>query len=265
MKDFWEAIILGIVQGLTEFLPVSSSGHLELAKWLLGDTDSAAESFLMTVVLHFGTALATVWVFRQYIWSILSSLHKPEGRKYIWMIGVSMIPAGLVGLGLEEHITILFDRQIILVAIMLCMTGAALILSDRLKPQLRPLSTLNAFWIGIAQAVAILPGISRSGSTITTAVALGIHRQEAAQFSFLMVIPLIFAKIAKDALDGTAIVHDTKVWPLLTGFLFSFLVGILACRWMVSIVRHARLRYFGYYCLIVGTAAILLRLFVLQN
>lgn len=265
MNEFLEAIILGIVQGLSEFLPVSSSGHLELAKWLLGDTDTAAESFLMTVVLHFGTALATVWVFRQYIGDVLKKITKPEGRKFIWLILISMIPAGIVGVALESQISALFERQIILVACMLCVTGVVLLISDKLKPKTHPITPRNAFLVGVAQAIAILPGISRSGSTIASAIGLGINRKEAAQFSFLMVIPLIFGKMAKDAMDGAVLVNGTKTLPLLLGFVVSFLVGVLACRWMVSVVQKAKLHYFGYYCLLVGIAAILLRLFVLKD
>lgn len=265
MNEYLEAIILGIVQGLTEFLPVSSSGHLELAKWLLGDTDTAAESFLMTVVLHFGTALATVYVFRQYILEVLQKLNKPEGRKYIWLIILSMIPAALVGVGLEPQISALFDRQIVLVAIMLCITGIVLIISDRMAPKTHPITPLRAFLVGVAQAIAIMPGISRSGSTIAAGVGLGIDRKEAAQFSFLMVIPLIFAKMAKDAMDGAVVMNGTKTFPLIVGFIFAFVVGVLACKWMVSIVQHAKLRYFGFYCILVGIAAILLRLFVLKG
>lgn len=265
MNEFIEAIILGIVQGLSEFLPVSSSGHLELAKWLLGDTDTAAESFLMTVILHFGTALATVWVFRKYIGEILKNITKPEGRKFVWLVLISMIPAGIVGVALESQISALFDRQIILVACMLCITGVVLLISDKLKPKTHPITPLSAFLIGIAQAIAIIPGISRSGSTIAAAIGVGISRKEAAQFSFLMVIPLIFGKMAKDAMDGAVIVNGTKTMPLILGFLASFFVGVLACRWMVSIVQKAKLHYFGYYCLAVGIAAILLRLFVLKD
>ena len=265
MNEYLEAIILGIIQGLTEFLPVSSSGHLELAKWLLGDSGNASESFLMTVVLHFGTALATVWVFRDYIWDILKKIGQPEGRKYILWIIISMIPAVFVGIGLDEQITALFDRQIILVSCMLLLTGIVLIISDHWKTSVQPLGTISALVIGIAQAIAILPGVSRSGATIATGVFLGIDRKSVAQFSFLMVIPLIFGKIAKDFAGGEIDMSSDKALPMLLGFAFSFFVGIAACQWMVKIVQNAKLRYFGYYCLVVGTLAILLRLFVLKG
>lgn len=264
MLEWVEAVILGIVQGLTEFLPVSSSGHLELVKWLIGDTNTAAESFLMTVVLHFGTALATVWVFRKFIFDVLRTITLPAGRSYLLWIIISLIPAAAVGLGLEKQIEALFDRQIILVASMLLLTGIVLIWSDRATRTTNPLTGMRAWWIGVAQAIAILPGISRSGATITTGVALGIDRKEVARFSFLMVLPLIFAKIGKDALDGNLVSHSGKMAPLAIGFIVSFFVGVAACRLMIRIVEKARLRYFGYYCLAVGIMAIILRLTLLK-
>ena len=260
MRDYLEAIILGIVQGLTEFLPVSSSGHLELAKWLVGDTDTASESFMMTVVLHFGTAIATVWVFRKEIASLLGNIHKPDGRQFpIWIL-ISMIPAGIVGVAFEEQISRLFDKQIIFVAACLILTGLMMVASDRFTGTGKPINNLRAFIVGIAQAVAILPGISRSGSTIFTGVASGIDRREVAQFSFLMVLPLIFGKMAKDALDSGVSYQTDKAGPLLAGFLVSLIVGIFACRWMIALVKKARLRYFGYYCLLIGVLAIIVRL-----
>lgn len=262
MNEYLEAIILGIVQGLTEFLPVSSDGHLELAKWILGNKDSAADSFLMTVILHFGTALAIVWVFRHSIYNILKVIHKPEGRKFLWLILLSMIPAVIVGVGFESEMTALFSQRIILVALFLMINGIVLIASDYFANTYKPITPLKSFLIGIAQAIAILPGISRSGSTITTSVALGIDRNEAAHFSFLMVIPLIFGKIAKDLLDGTISSDNTRAMPLLLGFIVSFFVGIVACRWMIAIVKKAKLSYFGFYCILIAIVAIIFRIWV---
>lgn len=265
MNEYVEALILGIVQGLTEFLPVSSSGHLELAKWLLGDTHSASESFLMTVVLHFGTALATVWVFRQRVLEVLKNITQASGRNYLLYIILSMIPAALAGVLLDDQIEALFQNQIILVSICLCITGIILLLSDRVKSQQKEVGALSAFVIGIAQAIAILPGISRSGSTIATGIGFGIKRKEVAQFSFLMVIPLIFGKMAKDTMDGDLSSVSSHPLPLLLGFAASFFVGIVACKWMVTIVQHAQLKYFAYYCLAVGIIAILIRLFIFKS
>ncbi len=265
MNEYLESIILGIIQGLTEFLPVSSSGHLELAKWLLGDQNNAGQSFMMTVVLHFGTALATVWVFRKYLLEVLLKINKPEGRKFIIWIIISMIPAALAGVLFEHQIEAMFDRQVILVAICLCITGTILLISDRLVPKGKPNSGLRSLVIGIAQAIAILPGISRSGSTIVTGIGLGIDRREAAQFSFIMVVPLIFGKIAKDLFEGNASLSHSNTGPLVLGLVFSFIFGVISCRWMVAIVKKAKLRYFGYYCLAIGILAICLKLWVIKN
>lgn len=262
MNEYLEAIILGIIQGLTEFLPVSSDGHLELTKWVLGNEASASDSFLMTVILHFGTAFAIVWVFRKSIIDIISKIGKPEGRKFIWLIALSMIPAVIVGLGFESQMTELFHGKILLVGALLCINGIMLIISDHLNPRMLPITPLKAVIIGIFQAIAILPGISRSGSTITSAVALGIDRNEAAHFSFLMVVPLIFGKIAKDILDGTISSSETNALPLVLGFIVAFLVGVVACKWMINIVRKAKLSYFGFYCVLIGLAAIVIRLWI---
>ena len=262
MNEYIEAIILGIVQGLTEFLPVSSDGHLELAKWLLGNTDSAADSFLMTIILHFGTLFAILWVFRKTIAEWISKMNKPEGWKFAGLIAISMIPAVIVGVAFESEIATLFHQKIILVGIFLLINGSMLILSDHFRPGDKPLNPLRVFLIGIAQAIAILPGISRSGSTIVTSVGLGIDRKEAANFSFLMLIPLLFGKMGKDIVDGNIVFNDAKMLPLFVGFLFAFIVGVFACQWMIAFVKKAKLSYFGYYCVVIGVLAIILRLWV---
>ena len=175
-----------------------------------------------------------------------------------------MIPAVIVGVGFESQMTALFDKKIVLVAILLMINGIVLIISDFLTNAHRPITPLKAFLMGIAQAVAILPGISRSGSTITTSVALGIDRNEAAHFSFLMVVPLIFGKIAKDLMDGTlSSAANTKALPLFLGFIVSFFVGIIACRWMIAIVKKAKLSYFGFYCILIAIVAIIVRIWIL--
>ena len=265
MNEYLEAIILGIVQGLTEFLPVSSDGHLELAKWILGENKTASESFLMTVILHFGTALAIVWVFRKAIWEILRNITSPASKKFMLLTIISMIPAVIVGVGFEKEMTALFDKKIVLVGMLLFINGIVLTISDYLPGGNKPITPMKALAIGIAQAVAILPGISRSGSTISTSVALGIDRKEAAHFSFLIVIPLIFGKIAKDILDGTMAASQTKAGPLALGFVVSFFVGVIACSWMLSIVQKAKLRYFGYYCMLIGITAIVVKLWIWPN
>ena len=261
MNEYLEALILGIVQGLTEFLPVSSDGHLELAKWLLGDQSNAAESFMMTIILHFGTAFAIVWVFRKSILQVIKNIGTPDGKKFIMLIIISMIPAVIVGVGFEHEIETLFHNQIILVGVLLMINGAVLITSDYFPKSHKPITPGKALLIGIAQAIAILPGISRSGSTISTSVGLGIDRKEAAHFSFLMVVPLLFGKMAKDIVDGKLMMNESKALPLALGFACSLIVGIFACTWMLRIVQKAKLSYFGIYCVIIGLAAIIIKSF----
>ena len=258
MQETLIAILLGIVQGLTEFLPVSSSGHLELAKYFLGDTSMARESLLMTIVLHAATALSTVVVFRKDIGQILAGLfhfRDNEETRFSLKIIVSMIPAGLVGFFYEDALDALFDKQVLLVSMMLIVTGLLLLLADRVKSGKAELNFKNALLIGIAQAIAILPGISRSGATISTSVLLGVDRAQAARFSFLMVLPLILGKIAKDILDGD-IGQSDRVFELGAGFVAAFFTGLLACTWMIRIVKNSRLHYFAYYCMAVGALAI---------
>ena len=255
MTDILRSLILGIVQGLTEFLPVSSSGHLELAKWLLNDDSLAAESMLMTVTLHAATALATLVVFRKDVLEIIRDLFKfqwNDGTKFAALIVVSMIPAAIVGVLFDDLLETLFDRQIVLVAAMLIITGLLLFLADRAKSTEKAVDWKDAVIIGLAQAVAILPGISRSGATISTSVLLGIDREKAARFSFLMVVPLILGKMAKDLLDGEFSASAVSVTELGIGFVAAFVTGILACVWMISLVKKAKLRWFAYYCFAVA-------------
>lgn len=254
-----EAIVLGIVQGLTEFLPVSSSGHLELTKTILGDSSVPQESLLLTVVLHAATALSTIVIFRKDIAELLGGLLQFKNNdqfKYSLKIVLSMIPAAVVGVLFEDEIEQLFGGQILLVGLMLLVTGTLLFLADRAKNTSKSVSNSNALIIGIAQAVAILPGISRSGATISTSVLLGIDRQKAARFSFLMVVPLILGKMAKDILSGDLMAAETETSLLIAGFLAAFIAGIIACKWMISLVKRSQLKYFSFYCYIVGIAAI---------
>jgi len=255
MTEFLEALILGVAQGLTEFLPVSSSGHLEIIKYLFNDDSLAEQSMLTTVVLHFATALSTVFVFRSDIVNLLSGMfskEQDESRKYIFYILISMIPAVIIGLLFDDIITTFFHRKITLVSIMLLVTGALLILSEKLSFPKKPLTATKAFIIGVAQAIAITPGISRSGATIASSILLGIDRGEAARFSFLMVIPLIFGKMAKDVLSGDLVANMPSLGYLTIGFLSAFLTGIFACTIMINIVKKAKLEWFAFYCFVVG-------------
>ncbi|NVK82717.1 MAG: undecaprenyl-diphosphate phosphatase [Cytophagia bacterium] len=255
-----EALILGLVQGLTEFLPVSSSGHLELTKAMFGDNSLPEESLMMTVVLHAATALSTIVIFRKDIVEILKGLlqfKNNEQFQFSVKIVLSMIPAAAVGVLLEEEIEQFFGGQILLVGCMLIVTAGLLFLADRAKSTLNPVSSKNAFIIGIAQAIAILPGISRSGATISTSVLLGVDRQKAARFSFLMVVPLILGKMAKDILSGDLANSQTETSLLIIGFVAAFVAGLVACQWMIALVKKSQLKYFSFYCLIVGIIAII--------
>lgn len=254
-----KAIILGIVQGLTEFLPVSSSGHLEIAKAILGNEDVGELSMMTTVVLHFATALSTIVIFRKDVAEILRGLFQfkmNDELLFSLKIILSMIPAAFVGFFFEDIIDSFFNHQILLVGFMLLLTGVVLLLADKAKNTGKGVSFKNAFIIGIAQAIAILPGISRSGSTIGTSVLLGIDREKSARFSFLMVVPLIFGKIAKDLLDGAFTADNIPVVSLTVGFIAAFITGLIACTWMIALVKKSKLTYFSIYCFIVGTIAI---------
>lgn len=254
-----EAVILGIIQGLTEFLPVSSSGHLELAKYFFGQDHLPQESLLITVVLHAATAMSTIVIFRSDIADIFKGLFQfkwNKETKYALKIVISMVPAAIIGLFYNDAIESLYDGQVQLVGFMLIITGLLLLLADRAKPSHEGVSFKSSFIIGISQAIAILPGISRSGATISTAVLLGIDREKAARFSFLMVVPLIIGKMAKDIMDGALTNPDTPIVPLAVGFITAFIVGLLACTWMISIVKNSKLKYFAIYCFIVGLIAI---------
>ena len=256
-----EALILGIIQGLTEFLPVSSSGHLELAKVLFGSDTLPQDSLLITVVLHAATALSTVVIFRSEIGDIFRGLFQFKNNKelhYSLKIIVSMIPAAIVGLKFDELIESFFEGNVLLVGGMLLITGLLLFFADRAKDTTRDVSYVDSIIIGITQAIAILPGISRSGATICTSVLLGIDREKAARFSFIMVIPLILGKMAKDILDGALVSTNIEMLPLGLGFVAAFLTGLVACTWMISLVKKSKLVYFAFYCFIVGAIAIVL-------
>jgi undecaprenyl-diphosphatase len=261
MTETIKAIILGVVQGLTEFLPVSSSGHLELAKFFMTDTRVAEQSMLLTVILHGATALSTIVIFRKDIVAM-----SKDFASYKWnnkqdmpisvKIMLSMLPAVFIGLAFEYQIEQLFNSQLLLVGLMLLITSCLLFFADKAKSTNKEVSLKDAIIIGISQAIAILPGISRSGATISTSVLLGIDRERAARFSFLMVLPLIFGKIAKDLIFGEVVFTSDFIVPLTAGFIAAFLTGLVACSWMIKLVKNSKLTYFSFYCFIVGAGAI---------
>jgi undecaprenyl-diphosphatase len=258
-----DAIILGIIQGLTEFLPVSSSGHLELVKAMQGSNALAKESMLTTVVLHFATALSTIVVFRKDVGAIFKGLFQfklNDSFYYSVKIVLSMIPAAIVGVVFSKELETFFDGQILLVGSMLLVTGLLLFLADRAKNTVKEVSFFHSIVIGISQAIAILPGISRSGATIGTSVILGIDKSKAARFSFLMVVPLILGKVAKDLLSDDFVIEGANYAALSAGFFAAFITGIFACTWMISLVKKSKLTYFAIYCFAVGTIAIVFSL-----
>jgi len=251
-----EAIILGIIQGLTEFLPVSSSGHLSLGQEILGVEMS--DNLLFAVVVHSATALATIIVYRKDIWQILIGLFDKDNaeRSFAVKIIMSMIPAVLIGLFFEKEIEMVFKEDIWLIGICLIFTAILLLLADRAKKTDKKVSFMGSILIGLSQAIAILPGVSRSGATISTAVLLKVDRSRAARFSFLMVLPVILGKMAMDIASGDLSRNTEMAVPLTAAFFAALFVGILACNAMIYLVRKSQLKWFSIYCFIVGTIAI---------
>ena len=254
-----DAIILGVIQGLTEFLPVSSSGHLEIARELLDTNQLPSDNLLMTSVLHFATALSTILVFKKDIFNLIKGLFDKENKtskSYVLKILIAIVPAGLVGFLLSDEIEYLFSGNMILVGMMLIITGTLLFLTKILKTKNLKISKAHALIIGLSQAFAVIPGISRSGATICTSLFLGNNKSEAAKFSFLIVIPVIFGAILKDVLSGNIFDNEIKISILIIGFISSFLTGILACKLMLKIVANNNLIYFSFYCFVLGIISI---------
>ena len=265
--EWWQAILLGIVQGLTEFLPVSSSGHLMISRELLGVD---AEGFLdFTVTVHFATVLSTLVVFWKAIWQLLKGFFRfkyNDETDYVLKIAVSMIPVAIVGFFFKDQVEALFSGGLRDVAVGLCITALLLLVSDN-AGKLIPLpknagsarngiSYLQAIIVGLAQAFAVVPGISRSGSTIATGLISGVRRDTMAQFSFLMVLAPIIGEQSLDLLKlaagSGAFGAGVGATALILGFAGAFLSGLFACRVMIAIVRKARLSWFSFYCLLVA-------------
>ncbi len=259
--SFWEALILGIIQGLTEFLPVSSSGHLELGSVLLGVQSS--DNLLFAILVHGATALSTVVVFKKEIAQIISGLFRfqwNEETQYAFLIVVSMIPVGIVGVFFEDQVEAFFGGKIMLVGSMLLFTAVLLAFTYFSKKNEGGVNLPKALIIGLAQTIAIMPGISRSGATISTALLLGVDKEKAARFSFLMVLPPILGAMllkTKDIIEAPALASEIPVLTLVVGFIAAFASGLLACRWMISIVKRGKLIYFSIYCGVVGLIAII--------
>ncbi len=257
--DWFEALILGLVQGLTEFLPVSSSGHLELGKAILDVNPE--KSLMFTVLVHGATVLSTIVVFYKDIWRLFKGLFAfkwNEETSYVARLLLSMVPVAILGVFFKEEIESFFTGNVRFVGAMLIVTAALLTLTYLRKTNIRKIGFLDSIIIGVAQAFAVLPGVSRSGATISTGLMLGVKREFAARFSFLMVlIPILganFKDLASGEMTGNA---EVGMLPLVVGFLAAFISGLLACRWMINIVKKGNLIYFAIYCLIVGTIAII--------
>lgn len=257
--EILHAIILGIVQGLTEFLPVSSSGHLEIVKCILSAENIGKQSMLMTVVLHGATALSTIYIFWGDIVKIIKGLFSGEKSDVDFSLKIilSMIPAAIMGLVWEERIESFFDGNLSFVGAMLIVTALLLYFADKSKSTDKQVGFFHSIIIGISQAIAILPGVSRSGATISTSVLLGVDKEKSARFSFLMVVPLILGKMAKDIFSGDLSFTSTESLPLLFGFISAFMIGIIACKLMIKIVKNSKLKYFAFYCIFVGISIIL--------
>ena len=255
-----QAIILGIIQGLTEFLPVSSSGHLELGKVILGVR--IEDNLLFSVIVHGATTISTITVFRKDILNIIQDLFKIEWNeswKFVFKIIISMIPVTVVGLLFESQIESFFGGKIAFVGAMFLVTASLLILAHFAPNQKKEVNFIRALIMGVAQCIAILPGISRSGATISTGLLTGVDKAKVSRFSFLMVLPPILGATAlkfKDYLEYSAQSSDISVLALASGFVAAFISGVFACKWMISLVKKGKLLGFGIYCFVIGVIVI---------
>lgn len=261
--SWFEALILGILQGLTEYLPVSSSGHLAIGSALFGI--QGEDNLTFTIVLHVATVLSTLvilWKEIDWIFKGLFKFQMNDETKYVLNIIVSMIPIGIVGVFFKDKVEKIFGLGLLVVGCMLLLTALLLTFSYYAKPrQKEKISMRDAFIIGIAQACAVMPGLSRSGSTIATGLLLGDKKEKLAQFSFLMVIPPILGEALLDGMeimkDASAATAGVNTLSLVVGFLAAFISGCVACKWMINIVKKGKLIWFGVYCAIAGIITII--------
>lgn len=257
-----EALVLGLLQGLTEYLPVSSSGHLTIGSTIFGMTGEESLSF--TILVHVATVLSTlVILWKEIVWLLkgLFQFRWNKETKYVVNILISMIPVGIVGLFFKDTVEEIFGSGLLIVGIMLLVTASLLAFAYYAKPrQKETISKKDAFIIGLAQACAVMPGLSRSGSTIATGLILGNKKENLAQFSFLMVIPPILGEALLETLklmSGTEVASsDIPTSSLVIGFFAAFISGCIACKWMINIVKKGKLVYFAIYCAIVGAITV---------
>ncbi len=261
--EWFEAILLGLVQGLTEFLPVSSSGHLTIGKELLGIETT---NLKFEVAVHAATVTSTLVVFRNDILNLLKGFFKfkmnPE-TDYLLKIAVSMIPVFIIGMFFKEQVEAIFGSGLLVVGISLLITATLLMLTNMIKPKEKTLTYGRALVIGIAQAVAVLPGLSRSGSTISTGMLLGVRKDEIARFSFLMVLIPVLGEAFLELVSGEFTSNASEISPLSLGlgFISAFLSGLFACKVMISLVKRAKLTPFAVYCAVIGIICLLSLLF----
>ena len=257
--NWFEAVILGLLQGLTEFLPVSSSGHLEIAKSLFSVDPDA--TFYFTVAVHGATVLSTIVVFRKEIISLTGGLLKfrmNDETSYILKLIVSMIPVGLTGLLLKEPVEKLFTGNIVFVGLMLLITAVFLTTAHFIRKRDRGIGYTDALVIGIAQALAVIPGISRSGATISAGLIIGNKKEEVPRFSFLMVlVPVIGANLL-EIFSSDAVKGPGNMFVILVGCITAFFSGYAACRWMINLVKRSKLIWFAIYCAAAGLLSVIL-------
>ncbi len=256
--NWFEAIVLGLIQGLTEFLPVSSSGHLEISKAMFGVNPES--SFFFTIAVHGATVLSTVFVFWKEIVTLARGTLKfkmNEETSYVLKIIVSMIPVGIAGVLLKKPIESLFNGNLLFIGLMLMVTSLILAAAHFTRKGDRSISYTDAFIIGVAQAFAVIPGISRSGATISTGLMIGNRKEDIAGFSFLMVLfPVIGANIL-EILSGDFTSTGTGAGIIMLGFISAFISGYFACRWMIGLVKKSKLIWFSIYCAAIGLLSIL--------
>lgn len=257
--DWIQALILGLIQGIAEFIPISSSGHLTIAQYFFG-LDSAEENLQFDIVVHAATVCSTILMLRKEIFQLLKGCFKNfqfnDEKRYALNIIISMIPILIVGLFFKDFVEEIFGKGLLLVGICLIITALLLVFSHFVKVEKKEkISTLDAFIIGISQMIAILPGLSRSGTTIGTGLLLGNKKENVAKFSFLMVlIPILgeaflsFLKIFKNS-NAT---ENINIFPLIVGFVTAFIVGCFACRFMLKLVKKGKIIWFGIYCAVIG-------------
>ena len=258
--DILKSLLLGIIQGLTEFLPVSSSGHLEIFKVFLDFSYDSNNSLFFTLILHLATAISAIIYFWKDVKEIIISLinvKKDQNTFFAFYILISMIPAGLIGYFFESEINYLFNGNLILVGFLLILTSLILYLSDKFNNSSKRLNFKSSLIIGFTQALAILPGISRSGATIGTSIFLGLNRDVAAKFSFLMVVPIIFGSSLKIILYNEIEFNNNNILNYLVGFISALISGYYACKWMIIFVKKSKLIYFSIYCLLIGLLSII--------